>query len=195
MKLLAYLLGLGAITGSMLLDLTPVYAQIGGGNDNGTGREAISAPRSRNTQSPEAARRQAALDEFSKSLTSNSVGDAALFDVINGGAPAPLVAALLPAGLAADSATSKAATTLADTVRGLRAANGNIDTNKLQASIDAFNDYVKTLVSEIGPDKAVTDAPSGQKALQGLLGRLVQIASQGAAMTPPTPRQLKWLPT
>jgi hypothetical protein len=188
MKLLAYLLGLGAMTGSMLFDQTPVYAQIGGGNDNGSGREAISAPRPRNTQSPEAARRQTALNEFSKSLSANSVGDAALFDVINGGAPTPLVAALLPTGVAADSATGKAATTLADTVRGLRAANGNIDTNKLQASIGAFNNYVKTLVGEIGPDKAVADAPSGQKALQGLLAQLVQVASQGAVTTPPTPR-------
>lgn len=188
MKLLACLLGLGAIAGSIGFDLAPVCAQVGGGNDNGSGREAISAPRPRNTQSPEAARRQTALDEFSKSLSANSVGDAVLFDVINGGAPAPLVAALLPTGLAADSATGKAAVTLADTVSGLRAANGNIETNKLQASIGAFNNYIKTLVGEIGPDRAVTDAPSGQKALQGLLSQLVQVASQGAATMPPTPR-------
>jgi hypothetical protein len=188
MKLLACLLGLGAMTGSMLFDPNPVCAQTAGGNDNGSGREAISAPRSRNTQSPDTARRQTALDEFSKSLSANSVGDAVLFDVINGGAQAPLVAALLPTGLTADSATGKAAVTLADTVRGLRAANGNIDTNKLQASIGAFNNYVKTLVGEIGPDKAVTDAPSGQKALQGLLGQLVQVASQATSTTPSTPR-------
>lgn len=188
MKLLACLLGLGAMAGSMLFDLTPVYAQISGGNDNGSGREAISAPRSRNRQSPEASRRQTALDEFSQSLNANTVGDAVLFDVINGGAPAPLVAALLPTGLAADSATGKAAATLADTVRGLRAANGNIDTNKLQASIGAFNNYVRTLVGEVGPEKAVADASDGQKALRGLLSQLVQVASQGAAATPPMPR-------
>ncbi|PSB56303.1 hypothetical protein [Chamaesiphon polymorphus] len=188
MKRSSYLLSLGLATGVVVCHLTAVLAQIAGGSDNHSGKESVSAPRPRNTQSPEAARRQTALDEFSKSLSANSVGDAALFDVINGGAPTPLVAALLPTGLAADSATGKAATTLADTVRGLRAANGNIDTNKLQASIGAFNNYVKTLVGEIGPDKAVADAPSGQKALQGLLGQLVQVASQGAATTPPTPR-------
>jgi hypothetical protein len=188
MKLLAYVLGLGTIAGTIQFNLAPVYAQIGGGNDNGSGRESISAPRPRNTSSPESSRRQNALNEFSKSLTANSVGDAATFDVINGGAPAPLVAALLPTGVSADSATGKAANTLANTVRGLRADNGNIDTNKLQTSIGAFNDYVKTLVGEIGPDKAVNEAPSGQRSLQRLLAQLVQVAAQGASIVPPTAR-------
>jgi hypothetical protein len=177
MKLGVYLLGLEVIASVLLGQIFPARAQTAGGNDNGSGRESISAPRPRNRQSPESSRRQDALNEFSKSLTANSVGDPATFDVINGGVPAPLVAALLPTGLTTDSATGKAATTLAETVRGLRAENGNIDINKLQASIAAYNNYVKTLVGAVGPDRAVAEAPIGQKALQGLLVGLVRVAA------------------
>ena len=62
----------------------------------------------------------------------------------------------------------------------MRASNGNISATKLNASVGAYNDYVKALVGEVGPEKAIKEAPNGQKALQGLLGQLIQIANQSA---------------
>jgi hypothetical protein len=188
MKISSYLLGLGAVASVVTLNLTPATAQIGNGSDNGnifnsvvntggggvvgSGGPAYAAPA------------QSAVNQFSQSLTANSVGDAATFDTINGAAPAPLVTALLPAGVAADGATGKAATNLATTVQGMRAGNGDINAQKLNASVGAYNDYVKALVGELGPEKALSDAPAGQKALQGLLGQLVQVASQAAPAAP-----------
>jgi hypothetical protein len=110
----------------------------------------------------------------------------AAFDTINGGAPAPLVASLLPTGVAADGATGKAATTLATTVQGLRAGNGNINASKLNAAVPAYNDYVKALVGELGPEKAVASGPAGQKALQSLLTQLVGVANQAAPAVAPS---------
>jgi hypothetical protein len=188
-KLSPYLLlGLGAVTSTILCNFTPVRAQIAGGNDNGSGREAISAPLHRGSQSPEISQRQKAIDQFSQSLTANSVGDAATFDVLNGAAPAQLVAALLPNGIAADGATGKAATRLATTVQGMRSGNGQIDPTKLKASIGDFNNYVKALVGEVGADKALATAPVGQKALQGLFTQLVQVASQAVPAVPAPPK-------
>jgi hypothetical protein len=181
MKLLAYLLALGTVTGTSLLNLQPVIAQVSGGNDNGSGRESISAPLAGNRQTVYASPSQTAIDQFSRSLTANSLGDLSTFEVINGGAPAPLIAALLPAGVPADGATSKAATTLASTIQGLRSSNGNIDAAKLNASAIAYNEYVKALVGEIGPEKAIATAPSGQKAVQRLLLQLLQIANRAAS--------------
>ena len=181
MKLTTYLVSLGAITSALLSSITPVHAQIAGGNDNGSGREAIVAPLTGSRQSAYVAQSQAAVDRFSQALSASSIGDAATFDVINGGAPAPLVTALLPAGVAADGATEKAAKNLASTIQGMRSPNGKIDARKLNSSVGAFNQYVKALVGELGPDAAVANAPSGQKALQGLLSQLIQVANQAAA--------------
>jgi hypothetical protein len=186
MKLSAYLLGLGAVTSTILFHLAPAFAQIAGGSDNNSGRESVSAPRPRGTQTSvyASAPSQSAVDQFSQSLTVNSVGDAATFDVINGAAPAPLVAALLPSGAAADGSTAKAAANLANTVRGMRASDGKIDASKLNASVEAYNGYVKAMVSEIGPEKALTDAPVGQKAIQGVLSQLIQAARLAAPSAP-----------
>ncbi|WP_373541086.1 hypothetical protein [Chamaesiphon sp.] len=180
MKLATYLVGLGAVTSALLGNLTPVRAQIAGGNDNGSGREAIVAPLPGNRQSAYIAQSQTAVDRFSQSLTASSIGDAATFDVINGGAPAPLVAVLLPTGMATDGTTAKAAQNLASTLQGMRSGDGKIDASKLNRSVGAFNQYVTALVGELGPDAAVATAPVGQKAVQGLLSQLVRVANQAA---------------
>lgn len=191
MKISAYLLGLGAVTSLVALNLAPVNAQIGNGSDNGNTFTSVTnvgggGVVGGNGGSGYASQSQNAVNQFSQSLTANAVGDAATFDVINGAAPAPLVAALLPAGAAADGATGKAATTLATTVQGMRGGNGNINATKLNASVGAYNEYVRALVGELGPEKAVAGAPVGQKALQGLLGQLVQVASQAAPAAAPS---------
>ena len=191
MKISSYLLGLGAVTSLVALNLAPVNAQIGNGSDNGNTFTSVTNVGGGgivggNGGSGYASQSQSAVNQFSQSLTANAVGDAATFDVINGAAPAPLVASLLPAGVAADGATGKAATTLATTVQGMRAGNGNINATKLNASVGAYNEYVRALVGELGPEKAVAAAPVGQKALQGLLGQLVQVANQAAPAAAPS---------
>jgi hypothetical protein len=191
MKISSYLLGLSAITSLVALNLAPANAQFLNGSDNGNtftsvtnvgGGGIVGGNGSVGYASPS----QTAVNQFSQSLTANAVGDAATFDVVNGAAPAPLVASLLPTGVAADGATGKAATTLATTVQGLRAGNGNINATKLNASVGAYNDYVKALVGELGPEKAVAAAPTGQRALQGLLGQLIQVANQAAPAAAPS---------
>jgi hypothetical protein len=189
MKISSYLLGMGAVASLVALNLTPANAQVGNGSDNGNTFTSITNIGGGGVvgggQPTYASQSQSAVDQFSQSLTANSVGDAATFDVINGGAPGPLVAALLPAGVPADGATGKAATNLATTVQGLRSGNGNINASKLNASVGAYNDYIKAYVGEVGPEKALTDAPNGQKALQGLLGQMIQVANQSAPTTAP----------
>jgi hypothetical protein len=194
MKISSYLLGLGAVASLVALNLSPASAQIGNGSDNGNTFNSIVNTGGGGVvgggQPSYASQSQIAVNQFSQSLTANSVGDAATFDVINGAEPAPLVAALLPSGVAADGATGKAAANLASTVQGLRAGNGDINAQKLNASVGAYNDYVRAYVGEVGPEKALTDAPVGQKALQGLLGQLVQVATQASpapAAVPSTP--------
>ncbi len=192
MKISSYLLGLGAIA-IAALNVAPASAQIGNGSDNGNMFTSITSTGgggSYGSGEPSyASQSQNAVNQLSQSLTANTVGDAATFDVINGAAPAPLVAALLPTGVPADGATGKAAANLASTVQGLRASNGNINAPKLNASVGAYNDYVRALVGEIGPDRALNEAPNGQKALQGLLGQLIQVANQYSpnAPAPATP--------
>jgi hypothetical protein len=184
MKISAYLLGMGAVATLAALNITPAHAQIGNGSDNGNTFNSITNTGGGGVvgggEPSYASQSQTAVNQFSQSLSANTVGDAATFDVINGAAPAPLVAALLPTGVAADGATGKAAANLASTVQGMRSGNGNISATKLNASVGAYNDYVKALVGELGPEKAISDAPNGQKALQGLLGQLIQIANQSA---------------
>ncbi|MCY7367456.1 MAG: hypothetical protein LH474_04815 [Chamaesiphon sp.] len=203
MKISSYLLGLGAVTSLVALNLAPVNAQIGNGSDNGNTFTSVTNAGGGgivggNGSVGYAAQSQNAVNQFSQSLTANAVGDAATFDVINGAAPAPLVASLLPAGVAVDGATGRAATTLASTVQGMRAGDGHINATKLNASVGAYNEYVRAMVGELGPEKAVAEAPIGQKALQGLLGQLVQVANQSspvpaavpsapAPMAPPAP--------
>jgi hypothetical protein len=197
MKISAYLLGMGAVATLVALNITPAHAQIGNGSDNGNTFNSITNTGGGGVvgggEPSYASQSQSAVNQFSQSLSANTVGDAATFDVINGAEPAPLVAALLPAGVPADGATGKAATTLASTVRGMRSSSGNISATKLNESVGAYNEYVKALVGELGPEKALSGAPNGQKALQGLLGQLVQIANQSApadsappASAPPT---------
>jgi hypothetical protein len=191
MKISSYLLGLGTVASLAALTLTPASAQVGNGSDNGNTFNSITNTggggiRGGGEPSYES-QSQSAVNQFSQSLTANAVGDAATFDVINGAEPAPLVASLLPTGVPADGATGKAAANLASTVRGMRASNGNISATKLNASVGAYNDYVKAYVGEVGPDKALTNAPNGQKALQGLLGQLVQIANQSTPAAAPAP--------
>jgi hypothetical protein len=189
MKISSYLLGMGAVASLVALNITPANAQVGNGSDNGnifTSITNVGGGGIVGSGEPTyASQSQSAVNQFSQSLTANSVGDAATFDTINGGAPGPLVAALLPAGVPADGATGKAATNLANTVQGLRAGNGDISATKLNASVGAYNDYIKAYVGEVGPEKALTDAPNGQKALQGVLGQLIQIANQSAPTAAP----------
>ncbi len=193
MKISSYLLGLGAVASLVALNLAPVNAQVGNGSDNGNTFTSVTNVGGGGVVGGSgapgyAAQSQAAVNQFSQSLTANAVGDAATFDVINGGAPASLMPSLLPAGVAADGATGKAAMTLAGTVQGMRSGNGNINSTKLNASVGAYNDYVKAMVGELGPEKSVAGAPIGQKALQGLLGQLVQVANQSApAVAPAAP--------
>jgi hypothetical protein len=190
MKISSYLLGLGALASLAAVNLAPANAQVVNGSDNGNTFTSVTnagggggrsgGEPSYNAQS------QSAVNQYSQSLTANSLGDQAAFDTINGGAPAPLVASLLPSGVAADGATGKAATTLATTVQGLRAGNGNINASKLNAAVPAYNDYVKALVGELGPEKAVASGPAGQKALQSLLTQLVGVANQAAPAVAPS---------
>jgi hypothetical protein len=189
MKLSAYLLGLGALASAISIDVTPVLAQVAGGNDNGSGREAITAPLAGSRQQAYAAQSQSAVDRFSQSLTATSIGDVATFDLINGGAPGPFIAALLPSGVATDSATGKAAANLASTMKGMRAGNGNINAAKLNAAVVAYNEYIKAMVGELGPDRAISSPLSSQKAVQGLLSQLIQVANQSAPTAPPATKQ------
>jgi hypothetical protein len=182
MKISSYLLGLGAVASLVALNLTPANAQFFNGSDNGNTFNSITNVGGGgivggNGEAGYAPANQSAVNLFSQSLTANAVGDAATFDVVNGAAPAGLVATLLPAGVAADGATGKAAMILASTVQGMRSSNGNINATKLNASVGAYNDYVRAFVGEVGPQKAVDSAPAGQKALQGLLGQLAQAAN------------------
>jgi hypothetical protein len=194
MKISSYLLGLSAVASLVALNLAPVNAQVVNGSDNGNTFTSVTnvgggGVVGGNGEPAYAPQSQAAVNQFSQSLTANAVGDPATFDVINGAAPAPLVASLLPAGVAADGATGKAATLLASSVQGMRSGNGNINATKLNTSVGAYNDYVKAMVGELGPEKAVAGAPIGQKALQGLLGQLVQAANSvpSAPVAPSTP--------
>jgi hypothetical protein len=196
MKISSYLLGLGAVASLIALNLTPANAQFANGSDNGNTFTSITNVGGGgivggNSEAGYASENQSAVNRFSQSLTANAVGDAATFDVVNGAAPAALVATLLPTGVAADGPTGKAATVLASTVQGMRAGNGNINATKLNASVGAYNDYVRAFVGEVGPQKAVDTAPAGQKALQGLLGQLAQAANSApsapAPVAPPKP--------
>ncbi len=188
MKILSYCLGLSAVVSLMALNLTPAAAQTANGSDNGntfTSVTNVGGGGARGVgKTGYAAPVQDAVDRFSQSLTANSVGDEATFNVINGAAPAPLVAALIPAGVPADGATAKAAIALATTVQGMRGGNGSIDAAKLNAAVPAYNEYVKVMVTELGAEKALAGQPIGQKALRAVLGQLVQVASQA---TPPAP--------
>ena len=189
MKISSYLLGLGAVATSLVaLNLAPASAQIGNGSDNGNIFNSITSTGGGGSvgggEPSYVSGSQNSVNQLSQSLTANAVGDAATFDVINGAAPAPLVTSLLPAGVAADGATGKAASILATTVQGMRSSNGNISATKLNASVGAYNDYVKALVGELGPEKALSDAPNGQKALQSVLGQLIQVASQSSPGSP-----------
>ncbi len=184
MKILSYCLGLGAIASVVALNLTPATAQSLSGSDAGNTFTSVTNAAGGGSigggAPVYASAAQTAVNQLSQSVNANNLGDQATFDTINGGAPAPLVAGLLPAGAAPDGATAKAATTLAGTVQGMRAGNGDINAAKLNASVVAYNDYVKAMVGEVGAEKALTGAPIGQKALQGLLGQLVQAANQAA---------------
>jgi hypothetical protein len=190
MKILSYLLGLGAVASLITLNLSPASAQVGNGSDNGnTFTSTVNAGGGGvvgGGGSGYAAQSQAAVNQVSQSLTANSIGDQATFDTINGGEPAPLVTSLVPSGVAPDGATGKAATALATTVKGMRSGNGEINASKLSAAVPAYNEYVKALVGELGPEKALSSAPAGQKALQGFLGQLVQAANQAAPAPAPS---------
>ncbi|WP_310429144.1 hypothetical protein [Chamaesiphon sp. VAR_48_metabat_135_sub] len=191
MKISSYLLGLGAVASLVALNLNPANAQLGNGSDNGNTFTSVTSVGGGGVigggEPTYASQSQTAVNQLSQSLTANTVGDAATFDVVNGAEPAPLVAGLLPAGVAPDGPTGKAATVLATTVKGMRSGNGNINATKLNASVGAYNEYVKAMVGELGPEKAVTSAPSGQKALQGLLGQLIQTANSATPTVAPTP--------
>ncbi len=182
MKILSYCLGLGAVVSVMALNLTPAAAQVGNGSDMGntfTSITNVNGGGAKGGGTPSyASATQAAVDQFSQSLTANSVGDAATFDVINGADPAPLVAALIPAGVPADGATARSAAALASAVQGMRTGNGGIDATKMNAAVPAYNSYVAAMVGEVGAETALANAPMGQKVLQGLLGQLVQVANQ-----------------
>jgi hypothetical protein len=188
MKISAYLLGLGAVASLAALNVTPASAQVGNGSDNGNMFNSITSTGGGGSvgggEPSYASQSQNAVNQLSQSLNANTIGDAATFDVINGAAPAPLVAALLPTGVPADGATGKAASNLASTVQGMRAGNGNISATKLNASVGAYNDYVKALVGEIGPERALNESPTGQKALYSVLGQLLQVANQSSPNAP-----------
>jgi hypothetical protein len=198
MKISSYLLGLGAISGLVALNVAPAHAQVGNGSNNGNIFTSVTSTGGGGVagggEPSYAPQTQSAVNQFSQSLTANAVGDAATFDVINGAAPAQLVTGLVPAGVPADGATSKAAMKLAATVQGMRTGNGNINATKLNESVGAYNEYVKALVGEVGPEKAVNEGPAGQKALQALLGQLVQVANQSAP-TPEAPSAAPGNPT
>jgi hypothetical protein len=190
MKISSYLLGLGAVASLVALNLNSANAQVGNGSDNGNTFTSVTSVGGGGIigggEPSYASQSQAAVNQLSQSLTANTVGDGATFDVINGAEPSPLVAGLLPTGVAPDGATGKAAIVLAGTVQGMRSGNGNINATKLNASVGAYNEYVKAMVGELGAEKAVASAPNGQKALQGLLGQLVQTANQASpAVAPP----------
>jgi hypothetical protein len=189
MKLSYYWLGLGVVASAIALNLNPAQAQLTNGSDftgiaaqattvGGGGQKGSGGA----TFEPQA---QAAVDQVGQSLNANNVGDATVFDVMNGADPAPLVTALVPQGAAADGATAKAAIAAASAVQGLRNANGTINAGKLAPAVDAYNQYINAMVGEVGPQKALDSAPPAQKALQVSLGQLVQVANQAAPAPAP----------
>ena len=123
MKISSYLLGLGAVATSLVaLNLAPASAQIGNGSDNGNIFNSITSTGGGGSvgsgEPSYVSGSQNSVNQLSQSLTANAVGDAATFDVINGSAPAPLVAALLPTGVTADGATGIDANRLAIRSKG-----------------------------------------------------------------------------
>ena len=60
----------------------------------------------------------------------------------------------------------------------MRTSNGKIGAAKLNAVVLAYNEYIKALVGEIGPERAIANAPNGHKAVRGLLGQSIQIANR-----------------
>jgi hypothetical protein len=189
MKLSSYWLGLGVVASAIALNLNPATAQLTTGADftgiatqatsvGGGGQKGGGAP----TFEPQT---QAAVDQVGQSLNANNVGDATVFDVMNGANPAPLATALTPQGVPADGATAKAASATASAVQGLRNSNGTINASKLAPAVAAYNDYIQAMVGEVGPEKALSSAPPAQKALQVSLGQLVQVANQAAPAPAP----------
>ena len=191
MKTSSYLLGLSAVVSLMALNLNPATAQSANGSDAGNTFTSVTNVGGGGVRgvgkTGYAAATQDAVDRFSQSLNANSVGDEATFSVMNGAAPAPLVAGLVPAGVPADGATVKAAITLATIVQGMRGGNGSIDAAKLNAALPAYNEYVKVMVTELGAEKALVASVPSLKPLRAVLGQLVQVASQAAppAAAPP----------
>lgn len=166
--------------------LAPALAQYNGGNDAGSGKEAISVPRKQQIVYPPTI--QTAVDRFSQSLSAERIGHVPTFEAINGGATAPLAKSLLPAGVAVDGSTAKAARDLANILQGMRSNSGKIDAAKLNAAVGAYNNYVKVLGVEVGAERAPIVVPVAQKAVKRLLSSLLQVANQASVQAPsPSP--------
>ena len=84
MKISAYLLGLSAIA-IAALNVAPASAQIGNGSDNGNMFNSITntggGGSTRGGEPSYASQSQNSVNQLSQSLTANTVGDAATFDV------------------------------------------------------------------------------------------------------------------
>lgn len=163
-KISASLLALGTLTSSILLGLAPVSAQSvpGNGSTSGNNIQFLFTPVQTAAPSALSPTAQANFNQFSQSITPNSVGSS-LFNVFNGGSPAALALSLVPPGAAANGPTASAAAKLAESLQGIRDGGGNLNPMKLSTATDNYNEYIKAMVPEIGGAQAIASLTDPQK--------------------------------
>jgi hypothetical protein len=189
LKLSSSLLGICALTGTMMLGVGSASAQIAPGAASGNGstftnnNQFIYGRGTSNTSSSVSPKAQAAVNQVSQTLTANNVGQP-VFSALTG-SPEALASELVPAGVAPNGPTASAAAAVASSMPGLRDGSGNINIDKLGSAVDAYNNYVAALVGEVGGDKAIALLADAQKSggkgsaqtpVQSVLTQLVQAA-------------------
>jgi hypothetical protein len=164
MKISSSLLALATLTSTSLLGFAPVSAQSVPGNGSTVGNNIQFIFNTAQTAVPAALSptAQANLNQFSQSITPNSVGSS-LFNVFSGGSPTALALSLVPSGAAVDGSTAMAAAKLAQSLQGIRDGGGNLNPSKLSTSTDNYNEYIKAMVSEIGGAQAIASLTDPQK--------------------------------
>jgi hypothetical protein len=83
-----------------------------------------------------------------------------VLNAITQGNVTPLVGGLTPSGASPNGPTRQAVANLAGVLPGI-VSNGNINPVRLQAGINAYNDYARALVAEVGPARAIAIAAAG----------------------------------
>jgi hypothetical protein len=105
--------------------------------------------------------------------------------------PRNWIASLLPAGVAADGATGKAANNLAGTGAGMRSVWKSVRPSSAHQLVPTMT-TLRLLVGETRPREALVVAYR-TKALQSVLGQLIQVASQSSPTAAPAPSALVFL--